>query len=287
MDDYCLGIFVIDVPFYVPYVVLGVVVVSVIIGLVIFDRLTRHHPDRHKAYGNWTQAVTAAAAVVFGVSSALVSVSIFQLQRSVRADAALDRAVQTFQFADEQKFRDRNNLETGDPTASDRVFFCVIYLKHRLMWTPIWTSRLLNPPFILDPLVMGREPDTSEAGKHYADLSHDFKQCVGGGNDIELRGIKIIRLIYLYPNFVERSLLEWPKFRGNDDSELHEARSLFVSMFTPDLCGFEGDVVGLFRMLDQVAQDGNNAAQNFAKKFLDEYPNLSDFIRRECPRTNP
>jgi hypothetical protein len=253
----------------------------------------------NQIYGNWSQAAAVVAATILGFSSLFMSLNVYSLQQTLRADTALDRAARTIQFAQAQAFLKFQALqaETKDPHAAERSYNCMYYLGDRLDWTPDWFGQLKTGQYLMAPRILGAPPHKDEPGLagHFDAVAQHFEDCAGikdqevaagavqAGSAVV--GNRIRRFVRYALDSSEASLMGWDQLQ--DDDTLQSARSFVMCEVGAELCGtsaYKDDVHALFTRLRDHAK-GHGPAADFSRGFLRDYPSLSSFLKYACDGT--
>jgi hypothetical protein len=253
----------------------------------------------NQIYGNWSQAAAVVAATILGFSSLFMSLNIYSLQQTLRADTALDRAARTIQFSQAQAFLKYQALqaETKDLHAAERSYNCMYYLGDRLDWTPGWFEKLKAGQYLMAPRILGTPPNKDEPGLagHFDTVAQHFDDCVGVADQPDTRAVtqaspeilgnRIRRFVRYSLDSSEASLMGWDQLQ--DDDSLQSARNFVMCEVGAELCGtsaYKDDVHALFDRLRHHVKGGGPAA-DFSRGFLREYPSLSSFLKYACDGT--
>ncbi len=285
--------------------------ISILLVAIIFITLyflwpRDYDPAKH---GTWSNMIQAVGAIAFGLGSFVVAYSVYDLQRTQSADAALDRAATLIHQIYNESDQKRRLLETEPGTNGTRIYECVIYLKDRVIYTPQWTAtakQLSHPPYLLDPAELGKKPDSADfspvPGKQWTqgqqkeldELNGQFNKCIGNdddqsGNatakseskaDIRQRGAKIRDQIGFALDPEELALMEWPTL-----PEGSHAKRLIEASVSADLCTskrYQSDVFDLFVSLDGKVDDTDAYVRDFAKALIADYANVHKFLHDVC-----
>lgn len=278
-----------------PWVLAALVVAGLAHLVWLYSHLRTPGVQTNQIYGNWSQAAAVLAASVLGFSSLFMSLNVYFLQQTLRADTALDRAARTIQFAQAQQFQKLQALEaeTKDPHVSERSYSCIYYLADRLDWTPGWLGKLQSGQYLMTPSVIGTPPDRNEPGldSHFEIVSEHFRDCAGTEpalnvsttqTNTEVVGNRIRRVIRYSLDGSEASLAGWQQLQ--EDDSLKDARSFVLCEIGAELCGtssYKDDVHAFFTKLRQHAKN-RGPASDFAAGFLRDYPSLSQFLKYAC-----
>jgi hypothetical protein len=269
--------------------------VAAVVAQMIFIYRHKFREDKHDIYGNWSQTAAAAAATILGLSSLAVSFNTYSLQQTLRADATMDRAARSIQYAHAQRQHDNEYVETHIMRPALRDYDCIKYLVYRLQYTPDWFIRPGSSPYPIEFAKLGtppeKDPDTPLQQRDT--LSKKFWTCLNMGDlpqpniSPEMLGARIKHLIRIPLQAAEIALGEWAELNSEKNSHeknLNGARRLLLCEIGNDLCGSSTDKEDVFTFFEEMHKqiDANTSAADFSKEWLEGYRNLSDFLKYAC-----